>query len=136
AMAEEKEIALQLETPRINLQAYVDTEAFRKILLNLINNAVKYAKSSILVKLLPFSSEDTVFTIEVSNDGYLIPSDQKEKIFAPFYRLKETEKQPGTGIGLSFIKIVDRITQGSTGIKGTKWPVEPVSVNDSDSSGK
>jgi signal transduction histidine kinase len=41
------------------------------------------------------------FTLQVKNDGYLIPERLKEKIFEPFFRLKETESQTGTGIGLA-----------------------------------
>ncbi len=49
-VAEEKQVALKLELPRIALQASVDTEAFRKILSNLFNNAIKYAESSVIVR--------------------------------------------------------------------------------------
>ena len=37
----------------------------------------------------------------VTNDGHLIPDSEIENIFNPFYRLKETENQQGSGIGLS-----------------------------------
>lgn len=117
SIAEEKELNFKLETPRVSLQAYVDTEAFRKILINLIGNSIKYAKSEILIKLLPFSSDDTVFTIEFRNDGFLIPVDQKEKIFEPFYRLKETEKQPGTGIGLPLSRSLAELHKGVLELK-------------------
>jgi DNA-binding response OmpR family regulator len=64
------------------------------------------------VQLLPFNSEDAVFSIEVRNDGFMIPYDQKEKIFQPFYRLKGTEKVPGTGIGLSLSRSLAELHKG------------------------
>lgn len=111
-VAEEKKVALKLELPRIALQASVDTEAFRKILSNLFNNAIKYAESSVIVRLRPFNSNDQVFSIEIRNDGYVIPYELKEKIFEPFYRLKETEKQPGTGIGLPLSRSLAELHKG------------------------
>ena len=42
-----------------------------------------------------------MFTLLVTNDGHLIPDSEIENIFNPFYRLKETENQQGSGIGLS-----------------------------------
>ena len=110
--AEEKNISFRLELPRLTLQAYVDAEAVRKILNNLMSNAVKYAGNKVIVRLLPFSSEDTVFSIEVRNDGFMIPYEQKEKIFQPFYRLKGTEKVPGTGIGLSLSRSLAELHKG------------------------
>jgi ligand-binding sensor domain-containing protein/signal transduction histidine kinase/DNA-binding response OmpR family regulator len=115
--AEEKNISFRLELPRIPLQAFVDPEALRKILNNLVNNAIKYAGAKVFVRLLPFNSEDTVFSIEIRNDGFMIPYDQKEKIFQPFYRLKETEKQPGTGIGLPLARSLAELHKGVLDLK-------------------
>ncbi len=78
-IAEEKKLLLKLEMPRMPLQAYVDAEAFRKIMSNLLNNAIKYAASSVTVRLKPFNSNDQVFNIEIRNDGHLIPYELKEK---------------------------------------------------------
>lgn len=115
--AEQKDLIFKLEIPRIALQAFVDPEALKKILSNLINNAIKYAESKVFVQLLPFSSEDSVFSIEIKNDGFVIPYDLKEKIFEPFYRLKETEKQAGTGIGLPLSRSLAESHKGILDLK-------------------
>ncbi|HET7119457.1 MAG TPA: response regulator, partial [Hanamia sp.] len=115
--ADQKNISYRLELPRITLHAYVDAEAVKKILSNLINNAIKYAGEKASIKLLPFSSEDTFFKIEVRNDGHIIPEQYKEKIFEAFYRIKETEKEAGTGIGLPLARSLTQLHNGSIVIK-------------------
>ena len=110
--AEEKDIIFKLELPGIALQAYVDPEALKKILSNLFNNAIKYAESKIIIRLKNFNSDDKVFTILIQNDGYIIPYDLKEKIFEPFYRIKETDNQPGNGIGLSLSRSLAELHKG------------------------
>jgi ligand-binding sensor domain-containing protein/signal transduction histidine kinase/DNA-binding response OmpR family regulator len=115
--AEQKNLSYKLELPRLGLQAYVDTEALKKILSNLINNAIKYASNTVQVILLPFNSEDTEFNIEIRNDGYIIPYSLKEKIFEPFYRAKETEKQSGTGIGLPLARSLAELHKGVLDLK-------------------
>ncbi len=115
--AEQKGLTYRIETPRITLQAFVDTEAVKKILSNLLNNAIKYADQSVRVQLLPFSSEDSLFHIEVRNDGYTIPLQFKEKIFEPFFRIKETEKESGTGIGLPLARSLAQLHHGTLCLK-------------------
>ncbi len=115
--AEQKNLSYRLELPRMSLQAFVDPEALKKILSNLINNAVKYAEGKVFVRLLPFSSDDKVFTIQIRNDGFIIPYDQKEKIFEPFYRIKETEKEAGTGIGLPLSRSLAESHKGILDLK-------------------
>jgi signal transduction histidine kinase/ligand-binding sensor domain-containing protein/DNA-binding response OmpR family regulator len=111
--AEKKNIRLTLETPSIPLHAFVDEEALKKIVANLVNNAIKYGGTYVTVRLLPFTSEDKSFHIEFRNDGYLIPVALKEKIFEPFYRIKESEKEAGTGIGLPLARSLAELHKGS-----------------------
>jgi signal transduction histidine kinase len=111
-LAEQKNLDFQMILPEKILYASIDTEAFQKILSNIFSNAVKYADQKVQVHLLPFSLQDNFFTLEIKNDGYLIPEDLKEKIFEPFVRLKATEKQKGTGIGLALARSLSQLHKG------------------------
>ncbi|TLV04131.1 response regulator [Dyadobacter luticola] len=115
--AEQKNIAYHIELPRISLQAYVDIEACKKIISNLINNAVKYADHQVRVKLLPFNSDDLLFHIEFSNDGFVIENENREKIFEPFFRSESSQKQQGTGIGLPLARSLAELHKGKLELK-------------------
>ena len=106
--------------PEDHLFAMADGEALHKIFSNLFSNAVKYAGTTVHVQLLPAEKGNAFFTVEISNDGYSIPADMKEKIFEPFYRLKETIKQKGTGIGLSLARSLAELHNGSLYLKDSK----------------
>lgn len=117
AAADEKALSYKITVPRITLHAFVDAEAVKKVIINLVSNALKYAQTEVSIRLLPFSSEDTHFSIEFKNDGYIIPLELKDKIFEPFYRIKETEKEAGTGIGLPLAKALAELHNGSLQLK-------------------
>ncbi len=116
-LAEQKNLSYAIDLPPAPVFASVDTEAFNKILGNLFSNAVKYAATAVHVTLLPVTEADGYFTIEVKNDGYLIPGDMKDKIFEPFFRLRETEKQKGTGIGLALSLSLVQLHKGTLVLK-------------------
>lgn len=117
SLAEQKNLDFTLKIPQTEIYASVDLDAFNKILSNLLSNAVKYAETKVKVSLWRYNEDDNLFTIEVKNDGYLIPSDMKEKIFEPFFRLKETQKQKGTGIGLALSRSLVQLHKGSLDLK-------------------
>jgi ligand-binding sensor domain-containing protein/signal transduction histidine kinase len=98
-LAEQNDISASINLSQEPLFAFVDVDAFQKIVYNLFSNAVKYAATKVEISLR--FNDDMSFTLQVKNDGYLIPERLKEKIFEPFFRLKETESQTGTGIGLA-----------------------------------
>lgn len=112
-LAEKKNLRFSLSMPATPLYAFVDADAFNKILANLFSNAVKYSESRVEINLLPFGAGDKCFTIEVKNDGFLVPPTMSEKIFEPFFRLRETEKQKGTGIGLALSRSLTELHKGT-----------------------
>jgi ligand-binding sensor domain-containing protein/signal transduction histidine kinase len=111
-LADQKNLDFQMIMPGDGLYASIDTEAIQKILSNIFSNAIKYADTKVQAQLLPFSQQDNFFTFKIKNDGYLIPEDLKEKIFEPFVRLKATEKQKGTGIGLALARSLSQLHKG------------------------
>lgn len=115
--AEQKQLSYKLEQPRITLHAYVDNEALKKIISNLISNAIKYADQSVKVKLLPFNSDDFLFYIEFSNDGALVQGEHKEKIFEPFFRINVDSRETGTGIGLPLARSLAELHKGKLELK-------------------
>ncbi|MCS4229022.1 hybrid sensor histidine kinase/response regulator transcription factor [Sphingobacterium sp. BIGb0165] len=120
SLAKEKLLHYDLSLPRITLTAFVDEEALRKILTNLIHNGIKYADNHVHIKLLPFNSDDIMFNVEFRNDGEIIPFDKREKIFEPFYRLNESDKDTGTGIGLPLSRSLVELHQGSLSLVYTE----------------
>ncbi|HTE11641.1 MAG TPA: ATP-binding protein, partial [Chitinophagaceae bacterium] len=119
-VAKKKNLFYTIDLPEKDVYAMADEEALHKIFSNLFGNAVKYAIKTVNVRLLPPGKENVFFTLEISNDGYIIPADMKEKIFEPFYRLKETIKQKGTGIGLALARSLAELHNGSLYLKDTK----------------
>ena len=110
--AEQNNIDYQIITPPKPLFAYIDAEALTKVISNLLDNAIKYGRSVIVAELLPHHKNDDCFSIRVRDNGKLIPVELKEKIFEPFFRIKENEKKAGTGIGLSISRALIELHKG------------------------
>ncbi len=81
-----------------------DKAIFPSIIINLVENALKYspADSTIQVNL----SKGEKITFSVADTGSGIPDSEKEKVFKKFYRSgnEETRSSKGTGLGLFIVK--------------------------------
>ena len=76
-----------------------DPDRIAQIIGNLLDNAVKYSPpaSQITVSLAVASNEAQV---RVEDQGVGVPDNERDRIFAPFYRTARTRALPGTGLGL------------------------------------
>ena len=117
-LAKRRKIQYTLECNSEDIFAFTDEEALNKIFSNLFNNAIKYAHKKVSIRLLK-PIDNLTFTIEFENDGLIIPIEMRAKIFEPFYRLKETLKQQGTGIGLSLTMSLTKLLHGKVFVKDT-----------------
>lgn len=111
-LAKKKHLDFTLNMPPTDLFAQADKEALYKIITNLIGNAVKYSDGLVQVTLLADSQTRENFSIIFENDGHIITPEMEEKIFQPFYRLKENHEQKGTGIGLTLARSLTELHQG------------------------
>lgn len=106
-------LLLNLALSLPELYVFVDKEAITKIFSNLFSNAIKYAAHSIVVRL-QLSPDYETFTIDFINDGKPIPTEVREKIFEPFYRMEgDGKNKPGTGLGLPLARSLAEMHHGT-----------------------
>lgn len=92
------------------LEARVDPGAFRQVLLNLLENAVKYGPADQIVDVRLRKGAAGTVQLLVEDEGRGIPADQRADIFAPYSRLERDRDSgvAGSGIGLAVVKELAR----------------------------
>ncbi|MEA2756738.1 MAG: two-component system, OmpR family, sensor histidine kinase KdpD [Aliidongia sp.] len=82
----------------------VDAVLLEQVLVNLLDNAGKYAPSGSEIRVEAYRSPATI-TIDVIDEGPGIPHDALERIFDKFYRVRAGDRQrAGTGLGLAICR--------------------------------
>ncbi len=111
-LANSKGLRFQLNTDE-NTPAYIlsDATRLRQVLINLLNNAVKFTdKGGIELKV---SIEGEQLTFTVSDTGSGIPANQQAAIFQPFERQDDHKALEGTGLGLAICRHIMDALEGS-----------------------
>jgi len=113
-LAQEKGIKYSFEKEAARLPLFFDKEKMEIVLYNLLSNAFKYSTKGDEIKLR-IEQEETNCLITVSDTGKGMSQDKVDQIFDRFYQIAKTESTDilGTGIGLSMVKNIIDLHQGT-----------------------
>ncbi|OJU55864.1 MAG: hypothetical protein BGN96_15295 [Bacteroidales bacterium 45-6] len=106
---EQNSIQYHFDCADQDLKADVDTEAITKAVSNLLTNALKYTRDSIVLSC--HKIDESRFEISVRDNGKGISDSEKDKVFNPFYQIFGESKE-GSGIGLSLVKSIVEAHEG------------------------
>ena len=109
-----KEHEFQIKIDDDLLMAYMDARLIVQVIINLVNNAVKYTPSGSHI-VLSGCSEGDVVAISVADDGAGIADEAKSKIFDMFYTAGNGsgDARRGLGLGLALCKSIVQAHGGS-----------------------
>ena len=95
-----------------------DQDKIEQVLINLIDNAIKYSKPKTKLKLHLIKHKNNAI-FEIITSSRIISSNDLPKIFDKFERIKETRKE-GTGLGLSIAKDIVQLHHGKIWVESKK----------------
>ncbi len=98
-----------------------DSKALDQVLMNLLDNAIKYSDNDRPVHLTVSADGDGV-RFEVTDSGPGIEAEQRERIFERFYRVDpgRSREMGGTGLGLAIVKHLTESMDGSVGVQANE----------------
>lgn len=107
---EKANLKLTVTIPPDTPQVYVDSEKIRRVIINLLDNAIRYTPSGEEIRL--WVVEDRArgkLVVHVADSGPGIPFKERERVFEQFWQVKSNQPLRGTkgnGIGLAFVSRV------------------------------
>lgn len=117
---EDKDIALIFDTDTEEKIMAFDTDKIERIMLNLISNAVKFTESGGTIYVNICDRENSVI-ISVRDTGIGISEEKQKLIFERFVQVDKslTRRREGSGIGLSLVKSLVEMHNGTISVKST-----------------
>lgn len=94
-----------------------DKDKFYQLVLNLIENAIKYSKDGSGCVEVTSYNKDAYYCLRIKDNGIGIPEEDISRIFERFYRVDKSRKKGGTGLGLAIVKHIVKIFNGEINVK-------------------
>jgi PAS domain S-box-containing protein len=88
----------------VNLNALLDPDLFRNVLINLLSNAIKYSDAEKGIIVLEAAIEPKGLRLWVRDNGMGIPQDDQKNLFSRFFRARNVTNIDGTGLGLHIVR--------------------------------
>lgn len=89
-----------------------DRELLTQMFANLIENAMRHCPRGSRIQLDLRTGADGI-AVSVADNGPGVPEEEREKVFRRLYRLEKSRSPPGTGLGLSLVKAIVELHDGS-----------------------
>jgi len=114
-----KNVDFNLDLPPL-YPIQVDALLIRRVIHNLVENALKYSKENPQIKIKTWDDPEWVY-IEISDNGVGIDSSDLDHVFDKFYRVKNdaSHRIKGTGLGLYLVKYFVELHGGSISVEST-----------------
>jgi len=128
AKAREKDLEIRTAlAPGLPKWLVGDPSRIRQIVLNLVNNAIKFTEQgsvSVIASYRQFEDSKVELRIEVVDTGIGIPTHVQEKLFNPFVQADTSisRKYGGTGLGLAICKQLATMMGGEIGVRSGPEP--------------
>jgi two-component system OmpR family sensor kinase len=112
----EAKIRLDVDLPG-NLNMIGDKDKIRRMLINILDNAIKYNAENGEIKFQAIE-RDGFIHLSLNNTGPGIPKDDLEKVFEQFYRVEKSRslQYGGAGLGLAIVREIVRLHHGKVSI--------------------
>lgn len=103
-----------------NFKVEADREAIRQVLVNLIENSIKYGKENGRTKV-GFYDMDSRILVEIADSGIGIPQKHLNHVFDRFYRADKSRSRQigGSGLGLSIVKHIIEAHQQTINVRSS-----------------
>jgi two-component system phosphate regulon sensor histidine kinase PhoR len=116
--ADAKDIKLEMDVSKA-FRVWCDWDQIRRVLINLIHNAIKWSPRGGKITVRAFRSNDEI-AIQVLDDGPGVPDEQVDRIFERFYQVDPSRSgTEGTGLGLAICKHIVEAHEGHIWAEGS-----------------
>ncbi len=117
-MAIDKGLQWRQNLPEESIFIHGDRGRLRQVMLNLVNNAIKFTATGEIFFSMNLIENATMVEINVTDTGVGVPEEERQTIFKPFHQSQRTAQRGygGMGLGLAICKHLVHLHKGNIGL--------------------
>ena len=119
--AKKRSVTLSINNQSTNNFVEADRDKISQVLINLIENSIKYGNEGGHTKVRLFEMGENLL-VEIADDGAGIPAEHLPRLFERFYRVDKSRSRSagGTGLGLSIVKHIIEAHRQTINVRSTE----------------
>lgn len=114
-----KSLELKTDLPADTPDVYADRERIRQVIVNLLDNAIKYTPEGGTIWVSVLHRTTQKIQVSICDSGPGIPEENRDRIFQEHFRLERDESLDGYGIGLSLCQRIIHAHYGQIWVSST-----------------